>query len=55
MTSFPSLELPDGVELWSGKVVIKCDPDRKCVTYCDAITGDEDDMTYEKLIIATGA
>ena len=33
----------------------KCDPDQKCVTYRDAITGDEDDMTYEKLIIATGA
>ena len=32
-----------------------CDPDQKCVTYRDAITGDEDDMTYEKLIIATGA
>ena len=54
-TSFPSLELPEGVELWNGKVVVKCDADQKCVTYRDAITGDEDEMTYEKLIIATGA
>ena len=28
-TSFPSLDLPDGVELWSGKVVTSCDADRK--------------------------
>ena len=54
-TSFPSLALPDGAELYNGKVVIRCDPDQKCVTYRDAVTGDEDDMTYEKLIIATGA
>ena len=28
-TSFPSLELPAGVELYNGKVVRKCDPDRE--------------------------
>ena len=54
-TSFPSLELPDGVELCSGKVVVRCDPDQKCVTYRDAITNDEEEITYEKLISATGA
>ena len=46
-TSFPSLELPAGAELWSGKRVVKCDPDNKCVTYRDAVTGDEDEITYE--------
>ena len=50
----PSLEPAGRRRLWSGKVVHEVRPDEKCVNR-DAITGDEDEITYEKLIIATGA
>ena len=52
--TFPSLTLPSNVALWSGTVCTSVQPDYKRLTYKSA-DGTEGELTYEKLVIATGS
>ena len=44
-----------GIDLRLGKEVIDVDPDSKTLTYRDVKTGQVDKITWDKLVIATGA
>ncbi len=44
-----------GIDLRLGKRVIDIDPDSKTLTYRDVKTGQEERVTWDKLVLATGA
>ena len=44
-----------GIDLRLGKKVVDVDPDSKTLTYRDVKTGHEEKLTWDKLVLATGA